>query len=295
MTTSADVPRRPALRWHGGKWRLAPRIIEHFPPHRRYVEPFGGAASVLLRKPRAYAEIYNDLNEEVVTLFRVLRDPELGGALIAQLRLTPFARAELEQSYHPSPDPVEIARRLIVRSFQGFGSAGVNGATTGFRANSDRSGTTPAHDWANYPDCVPALIERLQGVVIERKDALALAAAMDREDTLIYFDPPYLPETRSKKRGPQGLYHSYKCDMTTEDHERFLAAVLVLKSMVVISGYASDLYNARLSGWERVAFDARADGARATKEILWINPAAAAAAAYHGKRHAAHHGLFAEL
>ena len=68
------TPRRAALRWHGGKWILAPWIIAHFPPHRVYTEAFGGGASVLLRKGRAKSEVYNDLDSEVVNLFRVLQD-----------------------------------------------------------------------------------------------------------------------------------------------------------------------------------------------------------------------------
>lgn len=96
---------RPLLRWHGGKFLLADWIIAHFPAHRVYVEPFGGAGSVLLRKAR------NDLDDEAVNLFRVMRDPEHAARLISGLTLTPFARREFEVSYQPSADPVERARR----------------------------------------------------------------------------------------------------------------------------------------------------------------------------------------
>ena len=98
-----EAPTRPILRWHGGKWILAPWIISHFPAHKCYVEPFGGAASVLLRKARSYAEVYNDLDGEVVNLFRVAR--EHGAELRQRLHLTPFSRLDFAESYEPSKDP----------------------------------------------------------------------------------------------------------------------------------------------------------------------------------------------
>lgn len=106
---------RPLIRYHGGKWRLAPWILQHLPPHRCYVEPFGGDASVLLRKPRAYAEVYNDLDGEIVNLFRVARDD--GERLARACELTPFSRLEFDDAYTPAEDPLEQARRTVFRSF----------------------------------------------------------------------------------------------------------------------------------------------------------------------------------
>lgn len=271
-----SAPTRPVLRWHGGKFRDRKRIVAQFPAHRVYVEPFAGAASVLLAKPRAYAEIYNDLDAEVVGLFRVLREPERAARLIRALELTPFARAEFEAAYEASDDPVEAARRLIVRAFMGFGSDGHNGATrTGFRANSSRSHTTPAHDWAHYPPALHAVVARLRGVVIENKPAIEVMGAHDGPETLHYLDPPYLPETRSQKSRKGGLqYHCYSHEMTRADHAALLAFLRGLQGMVVLSGYPSDLYDGALGDWHRVTWAALADGARARTEVLWLNPAA---------------------
>lgn len=130
---SAAAPPRPILRWHGGKWLLAPWIIAQFPPHHVYVEPFGGAWSVGFRKARAQAEVWNDLDAELVNLFAVLRDGNAAAALLGGLRLTPFARDEFNAAYHPCEDPAERARRLIVRSFMGHGSDGVAAIKAGRR------------------------------------------------------------------------------------------------------------------------------------------------------------------
>lgn len=191
------APQRPLLRYHGGKWRLAPWIVSHFPKHRTYVEPFGGGASVLLRKARSYAEVYNELDGEIVNVFRVTRDQ--GEQLQRALELTPFAREEFDLSYQPTDDPIEQARRTIVRSFQGFGSASITGEVSGFRSNSNRSYTTPAHDWRNYPDKLVALIERMRGVVIENRDAVRCMQHHDSDDTLHYVDPlcPFDPQQQA--------------------------------------------------------------------------------------------------
>lgn len=239
---------------------LAPWIVSHFPRHRVYVEPFGGGGSVLMRKSRAFAEVYNDIDGEIVNLFRVLRDQ--GTALEKLLKLTPFARAEFEESYAKVGDPVEQARRTVIRSFMGFGS-NAHFRKTGFRAKSHRSGTTPAHDWRNYPEQINAFIERLRGVVIENRDAFEVMASNDGGDTLHYVDPPYLPETRDRGK-------DYSHELTVDDHVKLAGFLHGLQGAVILSGYRSELYDRLFADWQRVERVALADGARERTECLWL-------------------------
>ena len=83
---------RPPVKWYGGKRYLAKRIIEQFPPHRIYLEPFGGAASVLLNKEPVEVETYNDIDLRISRLFRVLR--EQGGAFVRNASLVPYSQVE---------------------------------------------------------------------------------------------------------------------------------------------------------------------------------------------------------
>lgn len=267
---------RPALRYLGGKWKLAPWIIDHLPPHRIYVEPFGGGASVLLRKSRSMGEVYNDLDDDVVNLFEVLREPASAGELARRVDLTPFSRTEFFRAYEPTAERVERARRLLVRSFQGFGSCAARAdRTTGWRTGVRLDSASAARDWGNFPDAIEQLSRRLKGVSIECRPAAQVLAAYDAPGTLFYVDPPYVHSTRSPKRTRTAPSNGYTHELTDADHEQLLAQLSGMSGMVVLSGYASPLYDRALSGWSRVERDTFADGARARTEVLWLNPAAA--------------------
>lgn len=248
---------------------LASWIISHFPKHRIFTECYGGGANVLLRKARVYAEVYNDLDAEIVNVFRVLRDDAKAARLAQALKLTPFARDEYEVSNDPSEDDVEQARRTIVRSLMGFSSAAASGRSTGFRANSNRSGTTPARDWMTYPESVPLFVERLRGVIIENRPALEVIAQHDSPETLHYVDPPYVHETR-QFHGSSAAQYRY--EMTDADHIEMLEALQKLKGAVVLSGYPCDLYDDALKGWTRIQKKTQAETASERTEVLWISP-----------------------
>ncbi len=267
---------RPVIRYHGGKWRLAQWIISQLPPHRVYVEPYGGGGSVLIQKERSHSEIYNDLWDEVVGVFRILRDPEKAERLRQQACLTPFARTEMVKADEPADDEIEAARRLIFRSFSGFGSASANSLhKTGFRSNSRRSGNAPAMDWRSWPAQIELFTERLRGVCIECRPALDLIRQFDAADTLFYIDPPYPHSTRGMRRRNA----AYRHEMTDEDHEELASCLHGGSSMVVVSGYRCELYDDLYADYTRVDRRAYADGAAKRVESVWINKAAK-----HGQR-----------
>jgi DNA adenine methylase len=249
------------VRYHGGKVRIAEKIIGLFPGHDCYVEPFGGGGAVLLAKPRSRLEVYNDLDGDMVALFRTLRDDPQ--ALAEAIALTPFAREEHEVSYQEPETDLERARRVLVRSHFGHGSSGIH-RSTGFRAAGMRAGTLPVHGWMTLPETVRVAAERMRGVVIERRPAVQVMQAHDGSQTVHYVDPPYLPETRDKGR-------DYRHEMTREDHEELLTALRELRGQVVLSGYASQMYDDALNDWRRIEIKTRADRAAARVEVIWCN------------------------
>jgi len=261
--------KRPVLRYHGGKFRLADWIISHFPEHAAYVEPFGGAASVLMRKPRSHGEVYNDLDGDIVNVMRVLRDELQRDRLIEALTLTPYARAEFDSAWAPTDDQVEQARRTFIRAEMGFGSAGATKGTTGFRIDTKRNYGTAMHVWAALPAKLAAFGQRLQGVLLENRPAIQVLQDHDTARTLFYVDPPYVHDTR--KMGSA----CYRHEMDDQQHAELLSKLLELDGMVVLSGYPHPMYEESLKGWQRVETQARMAAGRGTgirTEVLWLSP-----------------------
>lgn len=274
----SDV-RRPALRWHGGKFMLAPWIVGLMPPHRTYVEPFAGAASVLLRKEPSYAEVANDLDGRLREYFGVLRDPTSYAELKRALTYTPFHEREfmdIRDGATPADGPVERARHMCVLAFMSHGSDSLlPGGRPGYRSSITRAGSTPAADWANLPDAMDAIHERLRRVTWLSVDAFDVIDKYEGDDVLVYADPPYLRSTRSQKTTRGGFSHGYMHEFDSDaEHERLLRRLDASASMVMLSGYRCELYDDMLARWTRHDRISQMDGQVKKTESLWTNPLA---------------------
>ena len=259
---------KPPIGRHGGKYFLACSIVEQFPEHHTYVEPFGGAASVLLNKVSSAVEVYNDLDEKIARLFRVLR--ENGKELQRKLVLTPYSEVEFIDALEPSTDEIEQARRDFVRWKFSFAGRR-NSFSYGMYQSRRGMCSLVASYLSSIDEHLPDIVERLREVQIVNRPAFDVIEKWDSPDTLFYCDPPYLPTVRAK-----GSCEIYDYEMSKEDHISLADILKRCKGKVVLSGYPSILYSKLYSSWRRIVFDV-ANHAANTKtkarksECLWMN------------------------
>lgn len=256
---------KPILKYPGSKYSAAPWIVSQFPAHTHYLEPFFGSGIVLLNKPQSTHEAINDVDDNIVNLFRVLR--ERGDELARLIELTPWARAEYEVCKHErSSDSIEQARRFVVQCWQGHGSS-AGGRGSGWK-HGGRNGAKQmvTETWARIPDRIRAVIERLRMVEIEHRPALEVIDRYATKETLIYADPPYPKSTRN------GRFYTHDY-MTDADHADLLDVLDQHSGPVVLSGYACALYDDRLVHWARRTKEVQAESGGTRTEVLWLNPA----------------------
>lgn len=264
--------KNPPLRYHGSKWRIAPWVISHFPEHKVYVEPFAGSGAILFKKPLSKIEVYNDMDGIVVNFFRVLQDPAKASRLIEQVARTPYCRDEYDLSFKHCDDDIELARRLFIKSYMGFGSnAGTRRAQCGFRANDWTARKSNNLIWFNLPPSLAAAAQRLKNVIIENRPALYVIENQDSPQTFYYVDPPYVHSSRSSFARDK----SYRFEMTDAEHVELSNALHNIKGSAIISGYRTDLYDDLYGDWirrEKVACTQANAKNKYRIECLWIHP-----------------------
>jgi DNA adenine methylase len=195
-----------------------------------------------------------------------------GEELKRKLEYTPYSKVEYIQAYKPTDDPIEQARRTVIRSFMGRANTGAAGNSldgektiTGFRGRTPYCGKTSAKVWASYPEAFDALIARLKGVVIENRNAIEIIDLYDTEQTFFYIDPPYLFSVRDAGT-------DYRYEMTDEQHIELAKKLNEVKGMVIVSGYHSELYNDLYQGWKVQQKITYSDGDKTIPrtEVLWM-------------------------
>lgn len=255
---------KSVLKWPGSKWRIAEIIVNLMPDHKIYVEPFFGSGAILFNKKPANCEVVNDLDSQITNLFSIIRDHP--GDLARVIDFTPYSRDEYLNSYDTVEEPLEKARRFLIRSNMARG--GMQYYKSSWRhAGAVLGASTYKHvvkAWNDLPERIIQSAHRLKEVEIENKDAFELIKKYNHPECLLYVDPPYLLSTRRQR-----YYNEEMTDV--EEHSELINLLWKHKGYVMISGYENDLYDELLSEWWSIDVENQAEQGKRRIEKIWCN------------------------
>jgi len=240
---------RAPFKYFGGKGQMLAKLLPLLPSHQVYVEPFCGAASLFFAKQPSPVEVLNDLNEDVVNVFRVLQNKETHEELRFRLMYTPYARAEfvraIEMLGQGNLTPVDRAWAFMVRQNMGFsGTKRTDGGCWSRAFVSAQGCADTCNSWLMRLSMLDAWRWRLMRVQIDCRDALEVIRYWDSPGTLFYVDPPYVSETRKDRS-------VYAYEMTNEQHKELVELLVGIKGKAVVSGYEHSLYSPfAQAGWK---------------------------------------------
>ena len=254
------------IKYYGGKTIMNKEIIKHFPfptEYDVYCEGFGGGASILFNKEIDPVEVYNDLGQNVYSLFKVLSNKEMFERLKEKMDIALYS-AQLRQEYKEmlKRDDLSLEERaycFLYVNRTSFNGVGGFSTTLSIRRGMARS----ASDFLSMVEGLPQVHQRLSRVIVENRDIIDFIEKYDNERTFFYLDPPYVKETRKSSQ-------NYEVEMSNEEHERLIDTVLKAKGKFLISGYYHPIYDKLETKFERIDFKSPNSGSTAI-ESLWKN------------------------
>jgi DNA adenine methylase len=260
----------PPLKWHGGKWYLATKIVALMPRHTHYVEPYAGGLAVLLAKdPEGVSEVVNDINGQLSNFWRVLQREEAFTRFQRLLEAVPFSEFEWREAVQAkSADSIENAVHFFIHCRQSLAGR-MDCFAPLSRTRTRRGMNEQASAWLSAVECLPAVHARLKRVAILNRDALDVIRKQDGPETLFYLDPPYLGETRTAE-------DVYSFEMNVAQHAELLKVIKRCRGMVMLSGYPSKMYHEELADWTQheFALPNQASGSKSKRrmtEVVWSN------------------------
>jgi DNA adenine methylase len=249
---------------------MVEKLLKLIPPHRVYVEVFGGGASLLFAKKPSPVEVYNDIDSGLVNFFRVLRDKEKFQKFYEKVCLTPYSREEFyycRDTWEQCEDDVERAYRWFIVARMSF--SGRFGNSWGFNVTASCRGMAKkCSAWLGVIEELPLIHERIMRVMIEHRDFRELIPLYDMKDVCYYIDPPYVHATRSAGE--------YGYEIDDRDHEDLVEILLNIKGKAMLSGYVNDIYvKLEEAGWARYDFETVCHAAGRTRQTGILGEGAA--------------------
>lgn len=258
MPRTGTVKARPIVPWMGGKRRLAASIIETFPPHECYVEAFAGGAAVLFQKSESKVEVLNDINGDLVNLYRVIQHHL--DEFVRQFRWAITSRQVYEWEKLKDPatlTDIQRAARFFYLQKLGFG-AKVSSRTFGVSTTS-----RPRLNLLRLEEDLSAAHLRLHSVVVEQLPWREVVRRYDRPHTLFFLDPPYW-ETAG-----------YGAEFGWDEYEAIAALRHELKGAVVVTLNDHPDIRRVFRGWKRrdlsVTYTVGGGAGKRARELLFFS------------------------
>lgn len=260
------------IRYFGGKQGMAKEILKYFPKkesYDTYIEPFGGSYALGFKMDYIPpVEIYNDLEKNVYSLYKVISNDELFKKFKEKCDLCYYI-SDLREEYRLKlkENDLDLVDRAFYffyvnrTSHNGIGGFSVN---TVVRRNMSKS----ISDMLSCIDRLSELHQRLSKVLILNQDGIELINKYNTENVFLYLDPPYEQSTRTSAR--------YNVDMDREGHLKLIDTCIKSRAKILISGYDHEIYDKLLvNGFKKIHFNVNTTSGthkpKSKTETLWLN------------------------